>query len=649
MEAMNEELEKTYEDLMSTNNDLNNEREILNIFKQFAEASGNSLGMTDLKGHITYVNSAFCKIAGVKNSDNVLGTNIGDFYTEENKIILTEAVLPNVMNREQVIVEMKLIPADGSIRHTIQNFFLIRDNKNRPINYAFVITDITEMKGAEKALRESEERYRLLVETMNEGLVVVDEDNRITYCNSRFCEMIQYECTASLGRSIGDFLDEKNREIVDIESEKRKEGDHSTYEVEFRRSDGHSVPVTVSPRPIFNSEGEYIGSFAIITDISYRKRTEHELLKTSKIESLGVFAGGIAHDFNNFLTAIIGNISILKINMNKNSENFEILKDAQKAAIRAKNLTQQLLTFSKGGKPVKKVTPVENLLKESASFVLSGSNIVLKFDISKGIWDAEIDEGQMSQVFHNLVINARQAMPGGGVIRIFAENISLSGEERLPLSAGDYIRIIFQDNGPGIKSENINNIFDPFFTTKEEGSGLGLAISYSIIKKHDGDISVESKPGTGTIFTLYLPARKNIPQNETEEQKKRYRGSGRILVMDDDKSIVNTVSKMLKFFGFRVDSAADGKDAIIKYKKALATEDPYRMVILDLTIPGKMGGRDAVNELKNIDPDVKAVVSSGYSNDPVMANYSEYGFTAVVKKPFIIEELEDVLYAVLDN
>jgi PAS domain S-box-containing protein len=488
---------------------------------------------------------------------------------------------------------------------------------------------------------------------MNEGLVVVDEDNRITYGNSRFCEMIQNDCASTLGRSIGDFLDEENRKIVDIESEKRKEGAHNTYhntyEVEFKRSDGNSVPVTVSPRPIYNSEGEYSGSFAIITDISYRKRTEHELLKTSKIESLGVFAGGIAHDFNNFLTAIIGNISILKINMNENSDNFEILKDAQKAAIRAKNLTQQLLTFSKGGKPVKKVTPVENLLKESASFVLSGSNIVLKFDISKGIWDAEIDEGQMSQVFHNLVINARQAMPGGGVIRIVAENISISVYERLPLSGGDYVRIIFQDNGPGIKSENLNNIFDPFFTTKEEGSGLGLAISYSIIKKHDGHISVESKPGTGTIFTLYLPARKNIRANETEDQKKRYRGSGRILVMDDDKSIVNTVSKMLKYFGFSVDSAADGEDAIIKYKKALATEGPYRMVILDLTIPGKMGGRDAVKELKSIDPEVKAVVSSGYSNDPVMANYTEYGFVAVVKKPFIIEELEDVLFSVLEN
>jgi CheY-like chemotaxis protein len=298
---------------------------------------------------------------------------------------------------------------------------------------------------------------------------------------------------------------------------------------------------------------------------------------------------------------------------------------------------------------VKKIFPIESLLKESASFVLSGSNIILKFDISEDIWNAEIDEGQISQVFHNLVINARQAMSGGGLIKISAENISISNEDEIPLNTGDYIKIIFQDDGPGIKSENLNNIFDPFFTTKEEGSGLGLAITYSIIKKHDGYISVESIIGTGTIFTIYLPAKKKLLEKETADQKKRYRGSGRILLMDDDKSIRNTVSKMLKYFGFNVDSAGDGEEAIKMYKKALATEDPYRMVILDLTIPGKMGGRETVGELKKIDPHVKAVVSSGYSNDPVMANHSEYGFSAVVKKPFVVEELEDVLFNVLDN
>ncbi len=649
MESMNEELEQTYEELINTNIDLNNEREILDIFKKFAEASGHSLGMTDLKGNITYVNSAFCKITGEESAGNLIGVYLGDYYTEENKKVLMDRVLPDVLNKDQVIVEMMLLSSNEDVRHTIQNIFLIRDNKNDPINFAFVITDITEMKNAEKALRESEERYRLLVETMNEGLVVVDERDRITYCNSRFCEMIQNDYNYTIGRYIGDFLDEKNREKVKIESARRKEGHHNTYELEFKRSDSQVVPVSVSPRPIFNSDGKYAGSFAIITDISYRKRTEYELLKTSKIESLGVFAGGLAHDFNNFLTAIIGNISFLKINMDQDSENFEILKDAQKAAVRAKNLTQQLLTFSKGGKPVKKIIPIENLLKESASFVLSGSNIILKFNISDDMWNAEIDEGQISQVFHNLVINARQAMPGGGVIEISVENISISREEGVPLSAGNYIKIKFQDNGPGIKSENLNNIFDPFFTTKEEGSGLGLAITYSIIKKHNGHISVESNMGTGTVFTLYLPAKKNIPEKKTGDKKMRYRGSGRILVMDDDKSIINTVSKMLKYFGFSVDSATNGEEAINKYKKALAAEEPYRIVILDLTIPGKMGGREAIEELKKLDPGIKAVVSSGYSNDPVMANYSEYGFSAVVKKPFIIEELEEVLSTVLEN
>jgi len=392
-----------------------------------------------------------------------------------------------------------------------------------------------------------------------------------------------------------------------------------------------------------------------ITDITDRRRLEEEQQRVAKLESVGLLARGIAHDFNNILTAILGNLSLVRMEAKPGSDTYDNLDQAEKASKRAKDITNQLLTFSRGGAPIKKLTPLTDLIHDTVSFALRGSNIRCRYSLPSDLWHAEIDAGQVSQVIHNLVINAQQAMPTGGEIEITVENMALRETQSLgrglPLTQGNYIRIAVADHGTGIPAKYMDKIFDPFFSTKKEGSGLGLATSFSIARNHGGHISVESEPGVGSTFYLYLPAslEKAGMGQEDEGTVKRVH-KARILVMDDEQIVRQVAGRMLNHIGYEdIEFAEDGARAVELYKAALESGRPFTVCILDLTVPGGLGGEEAIGELRRIDPGVKAIVSSGYADQSIMAGYKEYGFSGMVAKPYTIEELGKVIYDVIGN
>ncbi|MBD2100334.1 GAF domain-containing protein [Leptolyngbya sp. FACHB-261] len=378
-----------------------------------------------------------------------------------------------------------------------------------------------------------------------------------------------------------------------------------------------------------------------------KQKMEEELIKARKLESIGILAGGIAHDFNNILTIILGNVSLAQMDAHPDSQIYARLTEARKASQRAKDLTQQLLTFSKGGAPIKKTASIAELIKDTLGFGLRGSNVKCELSIAEDLWPVEMDEGQISQVLNNLIINANQAMPDGGTVQVKVENIELEEESFLPLAGGQYVKISIQDQGIGIPEEHLSKIFDPYFTTKQKGSGLGLSTSYSIIKNHGGLIDVESELEVGTEFCIYLPASQNQILAEAEEEKNSTAGKGKILVMDDEEKVREIAGKMLTHFGYDVGFAKDGLEAVELYKKAKKADQPFDAVIMDLTVPGGVGGKEAIKKLLRFDPGVKAIVSSGYSNDPLVAQFQQYGFRGLLAKPYEIEKLHEVLSKIL--
>lgn len=378
----------------------------------------------------------------------------------------------------------------------------------------------------------------------------------------------------------------------------------------------------------------------ILVDITELQRTRQDLQKSQKLESLGFLAGGLAHDFNNVLTAVLGNISLARNLSNSPEELAERLEQAEQAALRARDLTQQLLTFAQGGAPVKNVITLDSLLEETVALTLHDSAVTCQFTLAPDLWPVHADEGQLRQVIRNLVTNALQAMGDGGTLTITARNIHVPPDEWL-------VEISVADSGTGIPKHLLPRIFDPFFTTKAQGNGLGLATSYSIIKKHDGTIAVESVPGKGTIVHISLPAAQHREQSAAATPPVLQRGEGRILVMDDEEIVREMLTVMLTGLGYLVECTADGNAAVDLYGQRLAEGTPFDAVIMDLTVPGGVGGKDAIASLLRIDPQVKAVVSSGYSTDAVMANYRDYGFSAVLGKPYLPQEMCRVLHELL--
>lgn len=497
-------------------------------------------------------------------------------------------------------------------------------------------------------LQASEANFRALADNANDGILITAGSGGDTvYANRRIAEMTGWSVEELLKKNMRDYIapDTFPDEIKLYSQILEGMPCPNHCEVTISQKKGAAIPVEMTiSRTLWHGQPAVI---TIVRDITERKKRDEEFIRACKLKSLSTLAGGIAHDFNNLLTGILGNASIAKTFVNPGDNLHKIMTDLENTSLRAKDLTQQLLTFAKGGAPVKKTVSIAKLLRDSATLVLSGSNVKCDFAIANDLWPAEVDEGQIAQVIHNLIINAKQAMPDGGTIQVSAENFALSAENNPFIKNGKYVKITVKDTGVGIQEEHLPKIFDPYFTTKEEGSGLGLATAYSIIKNHAGYIMAESAAGVGTTFYIHLPAsKKEIGRVEAVEEK-LVSGKEKILVMDDDDIIRDVAGKMLTKLGYEVDFARDGSEAIELYKKSKNSGRPFDVVIIDLTIPGGMGGRETMQKLLEIDPHVKAIVSSGYSDDAVMSNYTNYNFKGVIAKPYRIEELSKTVRSVL--
>lgn len=510
----------------------------------------------------------------------------------------------------------------------------------------FIFTDITERKRKVEDLLASErELLKVTLNSLGEGVVASDQEERIIFINETAARLTGYSQDEAIGEPLSKIfyvIDDLTSEPMVITAYQKVLSNPILVTRDLRE-----VPIEIESSPIKVTDGRISGTVTVLQDISEKQKIEQELLKTEKLESLGILAGGIAHDFNNILSAILSNIQLAILKLEKNEDIRKYLSNTVETARKASDLTKQLLTFSKGGVPVKKDASLIELIKDTAEFVLRGANTKAEFTIPDDLWAASVDEGQISQVIHNLVINAKQAMPRGGIINISAENRVMGTDTRL--NSGKYVKITVQDRGVGISKENIPKIFDPFFTTKKDGNGLGLTTSYSIIKQHNGYIDVESREGIGTTFFLYLPA-SDVGVIKTDFQKEVAitRTGLKILLMDDEETILNAVGEMLEFYGYRVILTTDGVEAIEQYKHAKVLGEPFDAMIMDLTVPGGMGGQEAIAHLRDFDPKVKAIVSSGYANDPIMSDYERYGFVGVVSKPYKIDELNEVLQRVIN-
>jgi PAS domain S-box-containing protein len=497
----------------------------------------------------------------------------------------------------------------------------------------------------QESLAAEKERLAVTLQSIADGVITTDVEGRVTLVN-RVAELLTgWWRNDAVGRPIDEvftILDEKTHTILSNPVAKILEaggGPMATNPAILVARDESQRLIAFSAAPIFDKENKIIGGVLVFRDITEKRRMQDELIKVEKLESLGVLAGGIAHDFNNILTAIIGNVALARSYAEPGGKVSAKMGEIEKAAFRARDLTQRLLTFSKGGEPVKKTISLSQIFYDLAMFALGGSNVGLEYNPPQDLWPVEADESQISQVINNLVINAVQAMPAGGVIQGTLKNIILPAASSVPLPEGRYIVFSFRDYGSGIAKENLNRIFDPFFTTKKAGSGLGLSTAYSIIEKHGGYITAESQLGQGALFTVYLPASdkefSDLPNFKTEMA----RGNGKVLIMDDEEIILDVVAAILSNAGYSVAFARDGRQMLDIYQEAQRDGDAFDVVILDLTIPGGMGGKEAIGRLLQLDPQAKALVSSGYSNDPVMADFSSFGFCGAVVKPYKIEDL----------
>jgi len=507
-----------------------------------------------------------------------------------------------------------------------------------------------ELVSSRLALEEERHRYQELFEFAPDGYLVTDTDGIILDVNSAATNLFNVSKPFVIGKPLALFVHNEERFSFRTRLAQIKKGDgvqNGDWELLILSRKGTVFPASITVVPVISSRGKTEELRWLLRDITKRRLLEEELQKADKLESLGILAGGIAHDLNNFLTVILGNVSLLKMHTGENKKTSRYIQNMEKAISQTGNLTGQLLTFAKGGMPLTKAVSIQSFIEEVSTFALSGSKSLCEFSFTEDLPPVEIDSGQITQVISNLLINADQAMQTGGRINISTETVDATGKNDISqLTPGKYVALTIADEGPGISSQHLPKIFDPYYSTKEKGSGLGLTICYSIVKKHGGHISVQTVEGEGTSFTVYLPV-SSATTNINVVEDTLLLGEGKVLLMDDEEGVRQTAGEMLTFLGYDVEFARDGDEAIRLYKAAFGSVRPFRVVITDLTIRGGMGGKRTVRELIKFDPDVKVVVSSGYSNDVLLSDYKNYGFCSVIAKPYKLQEIGEVLSMVI--
>ncbi len=528
---------------------------------------------------------------------------------------------------------------------------------------AVVLTlrDVTERQRAEQRLAREKEQLAVTLRSIGEGVITTDTTGRVVLVNRIAEGLTGWRQTEAVGQPLGavfNLVRAETGESLVPQGEHLASGSEIielTKDVTLRARDEKERAVRVSAAPIRERSGTITGSVLVFRDITGEQKLEEERQKASKLESVGILAGGIAHDFNNVLMAILGNLSLAKVSVGRRAGGdldslVSTIEKAENACLYATDLTRQLLTFAKGGAPIKQTASLAEIVHEAVQFALHGSSLRAVFDMAEDLKPVEVDRNQFRQVLDNLVINAVQATTAdcGQFLYVTAQNIVI-GEDRpvAGLRTGEYVRVSIRDTGIGISPEVLSKIFDPYFTTKREGSGLGLATAYSIVRKHEGILLAESEQARGSTFHVYLPASRAPVVAPVREREPALEGKGRILLMDDEAMLLELVSGMLEHLGYEVTCAPDGREAIERYIAAREEHRPFAAVIVDLTVPGGMGGYETVQLLHEVDPELRAIVSSGYSNDPIMANYRVHGFRGFIAKPYQIADLAKVLHAVL--
>lgn len=583
----------------------------------------------------------------VRHWGNVVGKRPEDLPADPSQVAIWAENNRRALAGEVIAKETAYELPDGT-RYLLEILTPIKDNRGETLGILGMNIDQTDQKQAELALKESERSLRSLMELMPVGIAYADDNGTTEYINRNFVERFGYSLT--------DIPTIEEWFLKAYPDEAYRDEVVSLWNAHLDEYLAHGTPVP--PRDvkvacmngtlrhvIINTQLSQNRTLVIFTDITERESRQEELIKQQKLESIGVLAGGIAHDFNNILTGIMGNISFAGMFIENGHKSFKPLCEAEKAAKRAAELAQQLLTFARGGHPVTRAISLRHVIEESASLVLRGSNVTAAVEVPEQLFAIEADAGQLSQVFNNLVINAVQSMPGGGRITITAGNMVID-DNLMSLPPGRYARVTFSDHGCGIPAENVKNIFDPYFTTKSGGTGLGLASVHSIVNKHGGHISVRSAVGRGTTFEILLPASREKPAPVSAADAESIPVQSRelsVLIMDDEEMIRELTTAILGELGYRVTTCSSGQEAIDLYRATFSAGVPFSAVIMDLTIPGGMGGKEAAGVILDIDPSARLIVSSGYSTDPVMADFLKYGFCGAVIKPYTVMGLAAVL------
>jgi len=600
-------------------------------------------------GIITSLNKAFEEATGFSREE-WLGKAFVDLIAAAERAKVQELLDKILSEKRSVKFEVQLLSI------VIDNFICevtltLPDYGKETFELIGIARNITERKKAEQDLAAQKERLAVTLRSIGDGVIATDIIGRIVLINPVAERLTGWKHEESLGKpltAVFKFVNSNNKPCLNPVERVLESGESVglTKNTVLVSKDGHERYISSNGAPIRNTDGRIIGVVLVFRDISERRKNEEEMLKTQKLESIGLLAGGIAHDFNNILAGVLANTQLAKMMLTNGKDVTKYLEGIEEAVNRATGLTRQLLTFSKGGAPIKKTASIAELIQATVDFTLRGSNVKCKLSIREDLWSAEVDPGQMSQVINNLIINAYQAMPDGGLIFVSAENMVIENEDAA-IPKGKYVKIIIEDQGVGIAEEHLPLIFDPYFTTKENGSGLGLATSYSIIKKHDGYIEVNSELGRGTTFAIILPASEKHDVDYLPKSQLIQKGQGKILIMDDDDMVREVAGEMLSVLGYEVEYAKDGNEVLQYFMDSKQAGKPFDAIIMDLTVPGGMGGKSTMEKLISIEPNIKVIVSSGYSNNPVMAEYQKYGFSGVVAKPYKIEELSQTLYQVL--
>lgn len=611
-------------------------------FRRMFEDVPLAMALTDPTFHFVEVNTAFVRLLGY-GLDELRSMTFRELTHAED---LDENARQVAQLRDGAIslvrVEKRYLAKDGRVIWCHTTISTARSPGGALRNYLVMVRDITESRAREEALRSSEENYRFLVDNLNVGVFRSRMDGSFMHVNGAVAQMAAYASVEEFRGVPAAKLYANAADRERMVSALRQFGEVRDLEVTSARKDGSTYPLSITAKLMRDSMGEPNSILGIVEDLTERKKAAEALQRTQRLESLGVLAGGIAHDFNNLLAGIFGFVELARTRCDEPRVR-DYLNEALGAHGRATALTQQLLTFARGGAPNRMPGSVAPVLQASARFALAGSNVSCAVELEAELPDCDFDEHQLAQVIDNVLINAQQAMPMGGTIAVTARRATVTDHSPGELRAGDYVHISVRDTGVGIPAEVLPRIFDPFFTTKQRGSGLGLAIAHSIIKRHDGQLCAESTPGQGSTFHVYLPVAREPAKPPSAHAPATHRGVGQVLVVDDEPDIRTILGAGLADLGYTPLLAVGGAEALELLQNEANAGRPVVAVFMDLTIPGGMGGREAVSELRRRGMTLPVFAMSGYSDDPVIAHPSDFGFDGSMRKPMRLRDLQELL------